>query len=527
MRAGTSWTVAIVDASEPTYEKRAGPFSAALGSLRPKVFTRETFAGRKARPLTRGRVAELTRFLEEGMRVLGVPGVALGLVEGGRVIHVGGLGVRELGKRARVDADTLFLAASNTKALTTLLLARLVDEGKLRWDQPVTEVYPAFALGDPATTTQVRVRHLVCACTGLPRRDLEWLFEPGRLTPATSIALLATMQPTSGFGEVFQYSNLLASAAGYLAGHVAHPELELGAAYDAAMRREVLAPLGMARTTFDFVRALRGNHARPHGDDPDGRLRVARMDPNLAVVAVRPAGGAWTSARDLARYVQLELAGGMLPGGRRLVTEENLAARRAPQVLVSEDVTYGMGLVVEREWGIPVVHHGGDQFGYHGDMIFLPEHGVGAVLLTNSDAGERLLYPFQRRLVEVLFEGRLEAEGLLAAAAEDRKASLAKVRERLVIPPDPSEAGKLAARYVSPALGALAVRRDGGATVFDFGEWRSAVASRRNDDGTISFITIDPTVAGFEFVVGERNGRRALVVREAQREHAFVAADGT
>jgi Beta-lactamase len=88
-----------------------------------------------------------------------------------------------------------------------------VDEGKVRWDQRVTELFPAFKLGDQATTNQVQVRHLVCACSGMPRQDLEWLFEYRNETPVSAMKLLGTMQPTSRFGEVFQYSNLMAAAA--------------------------------------------------------------------------------------------------------------------------------------------------------------------------------------------------------------------------------------------------------------------------------------------------------------------------
>ena len=148
------------------------------------------------------------------MQQFGVPGAGLSFLDGGEVVFEGGLGVKTLGKADPVDADTLFPAASNTKALTTLLLAALVDENKFRWDQPVTEVYSAFRLGDPETTRQVLIRHLVGAGTGLPRQDLEWLFNYGTATPASVLASLATMQPTSGFGEVFQYSNPLAAAGG-------------------------------------------------------------------------------------------------------------------------------------------------------------------------------------------------------------------------------------------------------------------------------------------------------------------------
>jgi CubicO group peptidase (beta-lactamase class C family) len=523
-RAGKGWTVAIVEATQSTFEKRLAAISLVLGSLRPKGYQREMFAAKQARPLDAERIALLKNFIGDEMRQFDIPGVALSLIDRGQVVFAGGFGVKTLGKPDPVDADTLFLAASDTKAMTTLLLAELVDEKKLRWDEPVTEAYPGFKLGDAETTRQVLIRHLVCACTGLPRQDLEWMFNYGAATPASSLALLGTMQPTSRFGEVFQYSNLMAAAAGYIAAAVLHPGKELGAAYDEAMRTRVFEPLGMTRTTFDFAKALAGNFASPHGDNPDGKTALARMDANYSVVPLRPAGGMWTSARDLSRYVQMELALGALPGGKRLVSRENLLERRRPQIQTAADTTYGMGLVVNTQYGIPIVSHGGALFGYKSEMLFLPEQGVGAVILTNSDSGGYLLAPFRRRLLEVLFDGRPEAVEQAKAAAAQRTAGIAKERERLVIPADAAEVGKLASSYSNPALGELRVRVRDGTTIFDFGKWHSAVASRRNDDGTVSFISIDPTIDGFNFVAGERDGKKALIIRDAQHEYAFVAS---
>jgi CubicO group peptidase (beta-lactamase class C family) len=330
------------------------------------------------------------------------------------------------------------------------------------------------------------------------------------------------MQPTSRFGEVYQYSNVMAGAAGYVGAHIVRPNEELGAAYDEAMRSKVFGPLGMTRTTFDFATAMRGNFASPHGDDIDGKTHLARMDNNYSVVPLRPAGGMWTSVRDLSKYLQMELARGALPNGTRLVSDENLSERRRAQIQVGEDVAYGMGLIIDTHYGIPVVHHGGSMFGYKSDMIFLPDHGVGAVVLANADTGGFLAGLLRRRLLEVLFDGRPEAIEQLKVGVAQRAANIAKNRERLVVPADAAEVSKLAASYVSGELGALHVRAQDGATVFDFGNWRSAVASRRNDDGTTSFISIDPTIGGFNFVVGERDGKRALIVRDAQHEYAFV-----
>ena len=521
-RAGSRWTVAIVDATDATFGKRSSPFRLVLGSLRPKGYTRETFAGRKPHALDAARIAQIRGFLEEGMQKLEVPGLSFSLVQEGKVVHVGGLGVKELGKPAKVDADTLFIAASNTKALATLLLAKLADEGKLAWDQPVTELYPTFKLGDAETTRRVLVKHLVCACTGLPRQDLEWIFEFERETPETAMRLLGTMQPTSKFGEVFQYSNLMAAAAGYVGAHLADPKAELGAAFDRAMRKKLLDPLGMKTSTFDFATALKDNHATPHCVDVDGNNRAAPQALNYSVVPVRPAGGIWTSARELTRYVQMELANGKLPDGRRLVSEKNLLERRKPQVALGEDGSYGMGLIIGRDWGIPVVSHGGLLFGYKSQMFWLPDQGIGGVILTDADSGGALLGPFIRRVLEVAFDGKPEAAAQVAAAATSRKAALAKERERLVVPADPAEAGKLAPRYRNGPLGGVTVVRGGADVVFDMGEWRSKVASRKNDDGTISFVTVDPCVRGFEFVMADRDGKRALVVRDAQHEYVFL-----
>lgn len=526
-RKGETWAVVLIDGTEPTFEKRGAPLSLALQSLRPKGHARESFAGKKAHPLDEKRLALLRDFVATGMKLVEATGVGLAFVDGGKTVWAGGLGVKELGKPDPVGADTLFIAASNTKALTTLLLARLVDEGKMRWDQPVVELFPEFRLGDEATTKQVQVRHLICACTGMPRQDLEWLLEYRHETPASAVKLLASMQPTSRFGEVFQYSNLMAAAAGFIGGSKAVPGREWGAAYDEAMRTKVFAPLGMTTTTFDFAEALKGDVAQPHGRDVDGNLARGRMDLNYSVVPVRPAGGVWTSARELAKYVEMELAKGKLPGGGRLVSEKNLLARYEPQVLLGEDATYGMALMVDRKYGVPVVHHGGDLAGYHSDMIWLPEHGVGAVILTNSDSGVLLRGPLLRRLLEVLFDGRPEAEDALKVVAAQMKTALAKERERLVVPPEAAAVAKLAPRYVSTALGELNVTRDGSAAFFDVGEWRSRVASRKNDDGTTSFLTIDPTLGGFEFVVADRDGRRRLVVRDAQHEYVFEEAAST
>ena len=521
-RAGDVWTVAIYDMTQAVGEKRLSAVSLVFGRLLPKGYIRESFAGRKALPLDADRLARLRAWVETAKRELKVPGVSYGIVQDGKEVYQGGLGAKEMGKEGAPDADTLFMIASNTKALTTLMLARLVDQKRLAWDTPVTSLLPSFKLGAAETTRQVLVKHLICACTGLPRQDFEWLLEFQGLTCEGAMATLATMQPTSKFGEMFQYSNTMAAAAGFVGGHVLYPKLELGQAYDEAMRTQVFGPLGMKDTTFDYAKALKGNHAYAHAPDVDGQAARAAMEINYSIIPVRPAGAAWSSVRDMLRYVSMELAEGQLPAGKRYIEKAPLLERRVPQVPIGKDETYGMGLEVNTKYAIPVVHHGGDMIGFHSDMIWLPEHGVGAVVLTNGDPGWILRTQFRRKLLELLFDGKPEADADVAAQARNFYAELAAERKLLTVPADPAEAGKLAARYANPALGEIAVGRKGGAVTFDFGEWRTEVASRRNPDGTTSFVTIVPGGMGFEFVVGS-GGPPTLVTRDGQHEYVFTA----
>ena len=520
-RSGDVWTVAIYDMEQAVGEKRLSQIFLIFDELLPKGYTRESFAGKKAHRLDDTRIAELSRFVETAVKNTGVPGVAIGLVENGKVVFADGFGVRELGGGQKVDANTLFMIASNTKAMTTLMLAKLVDEKRLTWDTLVTGVLPSFKLGSAETTAQVRVKHLICACTGLPRQDYEWLFQFEGVTPEGALATLGTMQPTSKFGEMFQYSNPLAAAGGFAGGHVAFPELELGAAYDRAMQTRVFGPLGMTATTFDYAAALKGDHAMPHSPDIDNKPAHAVMELNYSIIPMRPAGAAWSNVRDMLAYVSMELAEGMLPDGRRYISKESLLARRAPQVPLGKDATYGMGLEVATKYQVTVVHHGGDMIGFHSDMMWLPEHGVGAVVLTNGDPGWVIRDEFQRKLLEVLFDGRAEADSQVASRAKAYYEQLAAERKLLTVPADAAEAAKLAPRYHNEALGDIVVTRGQGKTVFDFGEWRSEVASRKNPDGTVSFLTTVPGAFGFEFVVGTGMGR-TLVVRDAQHEYVFT-----
>ena len=202
MRKGAGWTVMIVDGAQSSYDRRLGAAALLAQSVRPGGYQRETFAGRAVHRLTPDRVELMRAFVEQSLRELEVPGAGVALIDGGKVVWQGGVGVKRLGSSEPVDAHTRFMIASNTKGMSTLLLSTLADQGKLRWDQPVTELYPDFRLGDDATTRATLVRHLVCACTGLPRKDFAFILASPDKPAVDTFRQLAT-QPTSRFGEIF------------------------------------------------------------------------------------------------------------------------------------------------------------------------------------------------------------------------------------------------------------------------------------------------------------------------------------
>ena len=156
LRKEKTWTVVLFFGSDAAFERRKAEVRVVTGGVRPPGFTRELFLGKSANIFDEQRKKQLSDFIQRAMQLCGIPGVALTLVQKDGIIFESGFGVRELGKNEVVDANTLFLIASNTKQLTTLLLAKLVDQKKFSWDTPVTAVFPEFKLGDPETSKKVQ-----------------------------------------------------------------------------------------------------------------------------------------------------------------------------------------------------------------------------------------------------------------------------------------------------------------------------------------------------------------------------------
>lgn len=352
---------------------------------------------------------------------------------------------------------------------------------------------------------------------------MQWLFATSPKTAASdTFVQLAATEPTSGFGEVFQYNNLMASAAGYLGAHILYPGMEMGAAYDKAMDERIFTPLGMTRTTHSAAEAMQGNWAKPY--DTTIRGEIGAVDPrnNDTVVPYRPAGGAWSSAHDMALYVQNELAEGMLPNGKRMVSAEALLARRAHNVPTGEDRWYGMGLFDDARKGVSVIEHGGSMFGYKSNWFAIPSAGVGAVVLTNSDTGYALTNAVKRRLLEVLYDAKPEAAESVAVNARQAEEARRKLLGEMIweIPADVEEA--VIGSYSNAELGPLEVAREGGKLMMHTNAIHSEMAARRNEDGTMSLYMVAPGFWGEGLLIAEREGKRVLILDDSQHEYVWT-----
>src|SRR5512135_2837489 len=196
---------------------------------------------RPARPAAASPLAGLDAYLTQALRAWEVPGLALAIVKDDSVVYARGFGVRELGKPEPVDANTVFLAASTTKAFTAALVAMLVDSGRVRWDAPVTGYLPGFQLYDPYVTRELTVRDLLSHRSGLGRADALWYGTT--LSREEILRRLRFERPSWSLRAQYGYNNNMFIAAGQVIAAVT------GRPWDDVVRERIFQPLGMTRTT--------------------------------------------------------------------------------------------------------------------------------------------------------------------------------------------------------------------------------------------------------------------------------------
>ena len=518
-RKGPTFYITLIESGLAAAERRGAQLNIAVGSLEVAARTEENFAGRRAHTLDAARLEKLVAFAEAARKQTSVPGVALAVIQDGKIVLEKGLGVRELGSTEPVTPSTLFMIGSMTKPLTSLMMARLVDSRKFAWETPITKLMPSFALGDPDATSRVTMAHTVCACTGLPRWDMEFIFESTGSTPASRIELVRAMKPTTGFGETFQYSNLMVASGGYVAAMTATGQKDLRRAYADAMTAEVLRPIGMTSTVLDLDAARKREHARPHGRTLNFETQVIPTEYERGVDSVMPAGGAWSTVGDISRWLLVELANGK-QNGKQVISEANLLERRKPRVKISARSAYALALMVDESRGLTAIGHGGNTFGFSADATFFPEHGVGFVMLTNAQAANAYMGAVRRRLVELLFDANEEAEKGLAFGIKQQAENIKKQLAEITQTPDAAFVDPILGRWGNPRLGTIELRREGSGVILDVGEWKSTVGEHKDQSGVRRLVTTGPPFVGFAFWP-QSGAKPTLLFETAQQKYVF------
>jgi hypothetical protein len=265
---------------------------------------------------------------------------------------------------------------------------------------------------------------------------------------------------------------------------------------------------------------MAGNWAAPHGLDIDGKVTLMSNDFNWSPYPYRPAGAAFSTTADMVRYVQLELGKGMLDG-KRVVSEANLLERRKPQVRVSDELSYGMGLLVGTANDVPVVTHNGGTAGFSTDYFWLPEHGVGVVIVSNVGGSDVFVGAVRRRIYEALFDGEARAETDLARRVEEHEKDVATELAQVKMDVDPAWLAPLLGAWSTPGLGRVELSVKGGKLIVDAGEWRVAAGEKLGKDGTHAIETTGAPFAGVELVPEQREGKWVLVLHDPQRDYVF------
>jgi CubicO group peptidase (beta-lactamase class C family) len=414
------------------------------------------------------------------------PGMAVAIVENGKIVLAKGYGIRALGASAKVDADTLFMIGSTGKAFTTTALATLVDAGKIGWDDKVIDHLPGFQMYDPWVTREITVRDLLVHRSGLGLGAGDLLIVPrGKLSRGELVRRLRFIKPASSFRSEYAYDNILYIVAGALI------EAVSGQSWEDYMRDHVFRPAGLPDATADMTRQLSApDRAQPHGRvggpvRSTGPMKLLDERERLGQAGA-PAGLIAASANDLARWLQIQLGQGILPGGKGRLYSEAAAKEMwtpvtpmpiepAPKPIDGTTPTYqayALGWDVRDYKGARIVWHAGGLFGFTTVVVMIPDKNVGfAIAINSEETGPRfgLMYElidhylgFPAQDWPTRFDTYRRTRIATAEATVLQKANTpAKV--------GPSLAPTLyRGRYVDPWYGALVVGSNAGGLTVDF-----------------------------------------------------------
>lgn len=520
-RKGERVVATLLEGKPGAFSRRSAQMRTIVFGLKMPGVEEEDLSKNPTHPLEGERKAQLEAAIDDAMKLTSAPAIAVGVVQDGKIVFTKVVGKKAAGKPEAADLKTRFMIGSVSKSLSTFLIGKLVDEGKVSWTTPVKTLLPTFETGDPTLTDRLTLADTFCACTGMPRKDLELIFEFAKTKPEAVFDVFKGVKPTTAFGETFQYSNQMTALGGFLAARVVEKG-DVGKAYAAAMKRYVFDPMGMKNTTADFEIGSKTS-ARPHDRsllDPHEVTRPLPMDMERFVSPYAPAGAIFSTVEDMSRYAIVELAKGVTPEGKRVISEASLLERRKPRTKASPAASYGLGLGAGKRKGLAVVSHDGGTFGFSTRFYLLPERNVGLVVMTNvSDAD--VLGLITGRFMEIVFDEKPRVIEDLKKALRENETRIAKMRKEDLGPVPEEVSTRLVGRYDNDRLGSMVITHEKGKDrpMIDVGEWKSAVGYKK--EGDVEKITlVDPPVGGIAIGIDGRD----LVLDFQQDSYRLVRA---
>ena len=424
----------------------------------------------------RAQEAPLTGFddyVNKALKDWEVPGMAIAIVKDDKLLLAKGYGVRKLGEPTPVDERTLFAIGSASKAFTAASIAMLVDEGKMKWDEPATKYLPGFQLFDPYVTRELTVRDMLSHRSGLERGDLLWYgTEYDRDEVLRRVRFL---RPSWSLRSRFGYQNIMYLAAGQAVATAS------GKNWDEFVRQRIFTPLGMSSSSTS-ISALKNeaNVASPHAkfDDRVQPISWRKID------NIGPAGSINSNATDMAQWVRLHLNQGTFKT-ERILSSGAVKEMHMPQTVMrleglSEKIhsethfmTYGLGWFLQDYRGRKIVHHGGNIDGMSALVAMIPEEKLGVVILTNMN-GTSVPTAIMYRVFDAFLQAPQKdwsAELLkIVKSAQEQAATVEKKLEAdRVKGTNPSLAlAKYAGNYTNEMYGDAKVKEQNGKLVVDY-----------------------------------------------------------
>lgn len=468
---------------------------------------------------------EVDRVVASFMSAFDIPGIGVAIVRPGEPVLTRGYGVRRLGRPEKVDSDTLFAIASNSKSFTAAALAMLVEEGKIGWDEPVVKYMPDFAMHDPGVTAMMTVRDLLVHRSGLPLGAGDLMqFPQSDHTREEILRALRHLKPARGFRSGYDYDNILYLVAGELVGRVS------GQSWEDFVTARLLRPLGMRTAVANRPLVRTTNVAARHArlGPPTrgfGKLEAAAADESPVLAA---AGGIHASVTDIVPWLQLQLGKGELPGGRRLWSKDQTAEMWQPQVITQSThgptpemptrpvlAGYALGWFVQDYRGRRLVHHAGGLSGQVTYTALLPEQGIGLAVFSNTEDGAAVNGLRSALIDHLLGVTGYDWVGATRKRMDDARAEVTKIAgsgDFAAPPGGPSlPLSSYAGRYRDPWYGDIVISERRGGLHIDFTRtpvfksmlepfgpdaFRTRWARGAGEDAVVTFTVKDGQVAG-------------------------------